>query len=158
MTTIEDYDFSSAEAGASDTIPMEAGQIRKGGLIMIKGQPCKVVEVSTSKTGKHGHAKCNFIATNIFNSKKLEDMLPSTHGTTVPVVLRTEYTLVDINDENFMTLMSEDGNTREDLQLPELPEGYADTIRAEFDGGNQLILTVLKACGHEQVMSHKLEL
>ena len=64
MSNIDDFDFTTAEAGASDTIPMEAGQIRKGGMIMIKGQPCKVSEVSTSKTGKHGHAKCNFVANN----------------------------------------------------------------------------------------------
>ena len=37
MAAVEDYDFSQGEAGASETIPMEAGQIRKGGLIMIKG-------------------------------------------------------------------------------------------------------------------------
>ena len=153
--TIEDYDFSTCEAGASDTIPMEAGQIRKGGLMMIKGQPCKVIDVSTSQPGKHGHAKCNFIATNIFNNKKLEDSISSSHGTTVPVVLRTEYTLVDINeDDDFMVLMSNDGVTREDLKLPELPFMYGSEIRKEFDEGKNLILTVLKACKHEQVMSH----
>ena len=95
MSNIDDFDFTTAEAGASDTIPMEAGQIRKGGMIMIKGQPCKVSKVSTSKTG---HAKCNFIANNIFNNKRLEDMIPSTHTTLVPNVTRTEYTLVDIDD------------------------------------------------------------
>lgn len=29
--------FESADAGASETIPMEAGQIKKGGYICIKG-------------------------------------------------------------------------------------------------------------------------
>ena len=38
----DDYTFASTDAGASDTYPCEAGQIRKGGFIMIKGQPCKV--------------------------------------------------------------------------------------------------------------------
>lgn len=151
---MEDYTFDSGEAGASETIPMEAGQIRKGGLIMIKGQPCKVADVSTSKTGKHGHAKCNFIAYNIFNNKKLEDMIPSTHGTTIPVVSRTEYTLVDISDDDFMTLMDSNGNTREDLMLPDYPENYASELREEFEK-KQLVVTVLKACGKEQVMSHK---
>ena len=151
---MEDYTFETGEAGASETIPMEAGQIRKGGLIMIKGQPCKVADVSTSKTGKHGHAKCNFIAYNIFNNKKLEDMIPSTHGTTVPVVSRTEYTLVDISDDDFMTLMDTNGETREDLLLPDYPENYASELREEFEK-KQLIVTVLKACGKEQVMSHK---
>ncbi len=151
---MEDYTFDSGEAGASETIPMEAGQIRKGGLIMIKGQPCKVADVSTSKTGKHGHAKCNFIAYNIFNNKKLEDMIPSTHGTTIPVVSRTEYTLVDISDDDFMTLMDSNGDTREDLMLPDYPDNYASELREEFEK-KQLIVTVLKACGKEQVMSHK---
>lgn len=151
---MENYTFETGEAGASETIPMEAGQIRKGGLIMIKGQPCKVADVSTSKTGKHGHAKCNFIAYNIFNNKKLEDMVPSTHGTTVPVVSRTEYTLVDISDDDFMTLMDSNGDTREDLMLPDYPENYSSELREEFEK-KQLVVTVLKACGKEQVMSHK---
>ena len=151
---LEDYDFSNVESGASETIPMEAGQIRKGGLIMIKGQPCKVIDVSTSKTGKHGHAKCNFVAQNIFNNKKLEDMIPSTHTTNVPVIKRTEYTLMDISDDGYLSLMDENGETREDLELPEFPENYSRELKEAFES-KQLIVTVLKACGKEQVVSHK---
>ena len=150
---MDDYDFSSGEADASETIPMEAGQIRKGGLIMIKGQPCKVVDVTTSKQ-KHGHAKCSFTAHNIFNNKKLEDILPSTHGTTVPVVTRTDYSLIDISDDNFLTLMDDNGETRVDLELPDYPEHYADELRKAFEE-KQLIVTAIKACGKEQIMSHK---
>mmetsp|Transcript_12439 Transcript_12439/g.35992 ORF Transcript_12439/g.35992 Transcript_12439/m.35992 type:complete len:165 (-) Transcript_12439:110-604(-) len=161
MASVEDYDFEGGDAGAAETIPMEAGQIRKGGYIMIKGNPCKVVDVSTSKTGKHGHAKCNFIATNIFNGKKLEDMIPSTHGTTVPNIFRNEYTLVSIDEEGFMSIMTADGDMREDLKLPEHPENYAAELRDAFekaeDAGQSLVVVVLKACGHEQVMSHKID-
>ena len=39
----EDYTFESTDAGASETYPSEAGQIKKGGFIMIKGHPCKVL-------------------------------------------------------------------------------------------------------------------
>ena len=154
MSNIDDFDFTTAEAGASDTIPMEAGQIKKGGMIMIKGQPCKVSEVSTSKTGKHGHAKCNFVANNIFNNKRLEDMIPSTHTTLVPNVTRTEYTLVDIDDEEFVSLMDDNGEIRNDLKLPDFPDGYSNTLKNEFEN-KELIVTVLKACGQEQIISHK---
>jgi len=147
--------YNKIYAGASETIPMEAGQIRKGGYICIKGRPCKVVNVSTSKTGKHGHAKCNFTATDIFTGKKLEDIVPSTHSTTVPNVFRSEYTLLDISDEDYLSLMDDTGDQREDLKMPTYPDDLVKTIRDGFANGDQLILTVVKAMGEEHVMSAK---
>jgi len=150
-----DEDFESVDAGASETIPMEAGQIKKGGYICIKGRPCKVVSVSTSKTGKHGHAKCNFVATDIFTGKKLEDIVPSTHGTTVPNVFKEEYSLLDISDEDYLSLMDENGEVREDLQMPTYPDELVKQIRDGFDAGDTLSVWIFKAMGEEHVMSCK---
>mmetsp|Transcript_26293 Transcript_26293/g.57879 ORF Transcript_26293/g.57879 Transcript_26293/m.57879 type:complete len:159 (-) Transcript_26293:1497-1973(-) len=151
----EDYVIESVDAGASSTIPMEAGQIKKGGHMMIKGKPCKVLSISVSKTGKHGHAKCNFLATDIFTGKKHEDMIPSTHGTTVPVVNRTDWELIDIDGDE-ITLMDEAGNQKTDLNLPTVPASMAEDIREAWnEGENTVMVTVQAAVGIEQVIAFK---
>merc|ERR1712038_117558 len=145
-------------AGASETIPMEAGAIKKGGYIMIKGRPCKVINIAVSKTGKHGHAKCNFTATDIFTGKKLEDMVPSSHGTTVPIVTKSDWEIIDISEDGELTLMDEGGNEKIDLNLPTVPEGFGDEIRDAYaDGENQITVTVQAAVGEEQVIAYKKE-
>merc|ERR1711907_723601 len=113
-----DETFESADAGSSHTYPMEGGQIRKGGFIMIKGRPCKVSDVSTSKTGKHGHAKCHFVAIDIFTGKKMEDLVPSSHTTSVPFVKKEEFQCIDVDEDGFLTVMTADGDTRSDLKTP----------------------------------------
>lgn len=125
--------------------------------MMIKGHPCKVLNISVSKTGKHGHAKCNFTATDIFTGKKYEDMIPSTHGTTVPIVNRSDWEVIDIDGDE-LTLMDEGGNQKTDLNLPSYPEGMAEEIRAAWNGGeNSVIVTVQAAVGIEQVIAYKKE-
>ena len=113
------------------------------------------MNVSTSKTGKHGHAKCNFTALDIFTNKKLEDIVPSTHTTAVPFVSRAEYTLLDITDDDFVVLMDDGGDTREDIKLPTFPETFGQEIRDDFEAGKQLVVSVLKACGIEQIVTKK---
>ncbi|MGH0151244.1 UNVERIFIED_CONTAM: hypothetical protein FKN15_020010 [Acipenser sinensis] len=57
-----DVDFTTGDAGASSTFPMQCSALRKNGFVVLKMRPCKIVEMSTSKTGKHGHAKVIGIA------------------------------------------------------------------------------------------------
>lgn len=153
-----EYAIETTDAGASATIPCEAGQIKKGGYIMIKGRPCKVLNIAVSKTGKHGHAKCNFTTTDIFNGKKLEDMVPSSHGTTVPVVTKADWEIIDINEDGELTLMDEGGNQKVDLNLPTYPEGFDNEIREAWnEGENSVIVSVQAAVGIEQIISYKKE-
>eukprot|EP00297_Palpitomonas_bilix_P017929 CAMPEP_0113881216 /NCGR_PEP_ID=MMETSP0780_2-20120614/8242_1 /TAXON_ID=652834 /ORGANISM="Palpitomonas bilix" /LENGTH=160 /DNA_ID=CAMNT_0000868027 /DNA_START=82 /DNA_END=567 /DNA_ORIENTATION=+ /assembly_acc=CAM_ASM_000599 len=153
MSDDAEFKIENTDAGASLTYPMEAGKIRKGGHIVIKGRPCKVVDVSTSKTGKHGHAKANFVAIDLFTGKKLEDIVPTSHNAEVPNVDRTEYDLIDIDEDGALSLMDDKGETRDDLNLPKDDE-LAKKVKELWDTSADVgvICVVLKAMGEETVI------
>jgi len=148
MSDIE-VEFDNVDAGASKTYPAQASSLRKGGHVMLKSKPCKIVDISTSKTGKHGHAKCHIVGLDIFEGKKYEDISPSTHNMTVPVVTLKTYTLLNV-DDGFLELMDDDGNTREDLKA-------GDDILKQISEkeGESLSVQVLSACGTEKVINVK---
>ncbi|KAL1675831.1 translation protein SH3-like domain-containing protein, partial [Schizophyllum commune] len=141
------HQFEEANAGASLTFPMQCSALRKNGHVVIKGRPCKIVEMSTSKTGKHGHAKVHLVAIDIFTGKKLEDISPSTHNMDVPHVKRDEYQLVNI-DEGFLNLMTSDGTPKDDVKVPEGELGQE--IEAAFEDGKDVLVTIVSSMGEEQ--------
>jgi len=152
MSEDEHQTFEAVGAGASLTYPMQCSALRKNGFVVIKSRPCKIVDMSTSKTGKHGHAKVNLVAIDIFTNRKYEDISPSTHNMDVPHVRRNEYQLVNI-DDGFLNLMNADGVTKDDVKVPE--DDLGKQIQAEFDDGKELLVTIVAAMGEEQAISFK---
>jgi len=150
----DDENFEGADSGGALTYPMQCSALRKNGYCMMKGHPCKIVDMSTSKTGKHGHAKVNLVGIDIFDGKKYEDMSPSTHNMEVPNVNRKEYTLIDVTEEGFLSLMDEGGEVRDDLHCNHNAELMAE-ISKKFDAGDEMMITVLQAMGKEVPMAIK---
>ncbi|BCS23892.1 Eukaryotic translation initiation factor eIF-5A [Aspergillus puulaauensis] len=146
--------FESADAGASTTYPMQCSALRKNGHVVIKGRPCKIVDMSTSKTGKHGHAKVHLVALDIFTQKKYEDLSPSTHNMDVPNVSRREYQLLDVTDDGFLSLMDDNGGTKDDVKVPEGEIG--DKINTMFtEDGKDCNVVILTSMGEQACMEVK---
>ena len=153
-----DEEFEQVDAGASDTYPLSAGSIKKNGYMVFNGRPCKVVDYSTSKTGKHGHAKASITGVDIFNQKKYEDSLPTSHNVDVPVIKRIEWNVISIDGDGFLTLMDTNGNTRSDLKLPDETEDDAELAKKLTDAveaGKEINVTVLSAMGIEKIVEFK---
>ena len=154
MAEHEESEFQgTGDAGASATYPQQAGTIKKNGYCILKGRPCKIVDIAISKTGKHGHAKARFTGLDIFTGNKYEDMCPTSHNMEVPVVVRKDFQLVDITGEGFVSLMSTDGDMKDDLRVP--ADDVGASIRSMFEEGKPVIVSVIGAMGEEKVIAAK---
>jgi translation initiation factor 5A len=153
-----DEEFESVDAGASETYPTSAGDIKKNSFMVISGRPCKVVDYSTAKTGKHGHAKASITGIDIFNGKKYEDSLPTSANVEVPNIKRTEWQVISIDDESYVTLMDPKGVTRSDLKCPEDTEDDVELsgkLKAAVEDGAEVYVTVLAAMKIEKIVDFK---
>jgi translation initiation factor 5A len=75
---------------------------------MIKGFPCKVVDFSTAKPGKHGACKAVIVGVDIFTNKKYEDSAPTTATVQVPNVVKKEYAVADVSGDYFVSRIMDD--------------------------------------------------
>jgi translation initiation factor 5A len=68
-------------------------------------------------------------------------------------LFRAEYTLVDISNDGFMSLMDDSGESKDDLKCPE--DEYGEKIRTLFKDDKEVMVTVVKAMGTEGVVAVK---
>ncbi|KAI1436654.1 eukaryotic translation initiation factor 5A-2 [Xylaria sp. CBS 124048] len=152
------HDFSGAKAETSLTVPQQCSSLRKGGFVVMKGKPCKITDMSTSKTGKHGHAKVHLVGVDIFTEKKYEELCPSTHNMDVPIIDTTTFLLDYVGDDGFLHLQL-DGVAKEDIKIPEGALGE-ELKKLVDDQGEPLEdtfvnVTVKSAMGEEHAVEFK---
>jgi len=151
----QDHDFQSGNAESALTFAVKGSGVKKGSHAMVKGHPCKIVDTSTSKTGKHGSAKVHLVGIDIFSGKKHEEIYSSTGDVECPNVLRQEYSLIDISD-GYLTLMDESTcDCRDDVKLPDNEVGKRITDMYEKEGAGNMSVTLIKAVKQESVVDVK---
>merc|ERR1712216_358574 len=141
----------------------EAGSIRKGEYVTIKGQPCRVLQIDrTAKAWKGPRGGCfqvHIIARGIFTGKKEDIFLPVTQKVTMPFVKRQECTVLDIGIDGEMSLLTPECDTKDDVNLPtgaESDSELAKRIQTSFADGSMVVIIVLSACGREKVVECKI--
>ena len=149
-----DEKFEQGDSGASDSYPISVGSVKKGEYVVIQNRPCKVVHIDIFKVRKHGGAKANITGIDIFNEKKMLVNLPTSANIFVPNIKRSIYTVIDIDEDGFVTLMDKQGTTRQDLKLPDETEDdktLSNRIREWISGGREITVTVIEALKIEKI-------
>lgn len=62
------------------------GNLKIGSFIIIDGEPCRIVEISKAKTGKHGSAKATVTAVGLFSKSKKVLVSPVDTQVEVPII------------------------------------------------------------------------
>lgn len=146
-----DEEFENTDAGASQTEKVESQRLKSGSLVMMKGFPCKVTEVSTAKPGKHGSAKVILKGKDILTGKQYECTYHSGDMVDAPICKRDEFTLLNIDDDN-LELLTPEGEVKADISLPtdEHLKDVVGKIKTIFDEGKkECLVTVLATMGVE---------
>ncbi len=148
------YNISKMSEENSFTTPIAAGQLKQGMNAILKNRPCKIISMSVSKTGKHGHAKAHFIGTDVFTGKKYEEVCPTTHTMWQPILEKKEYVVADI-DEEYFSLLNDNGDTKDDLRVFE--GDMFNKIQKHFYKDNEVIVCILSWGEEEAVISFRID-
>ena len=134
--------------------------LKKPGFAMIQGMPCRISEINHKpKATANGNKRLHLVGHHIDTGKKYEDTLNLTagfHGIDVPVTVKAAYTLLDVDTSSgFLSLLTEGGDTKEDVGLSKAEDGEFDAIGKEllqrFEAGESLKVHVLTIMGKDIV-------
>ncbi len=65
---------------------MDVGELRVGGYMMIDNEPCRIMDITKSKPGKHGAAKARIVAIGVFDGQKRQFVKPVDANAEVPII------------------------------------------------------------------------
>ena len=96
--------------------------------------------------------KVHVVGRDIFDNTRYEMIVPSSQIVQVPIITKKIYTFIDVSKDKYITMMDDNSNIREDLQIDE--EMYNKIIK--IMDNNEIKLTCLGAVGTEKIIEYKI--
>ncbi|MCD6383936.1 MAG: translation initiation factor IF-5A [Thermoplasmata archaeon] len=90
-------------------------ELKVGNYMNIDDEPCKIVEITTSKPGKHGEAKARIVAIGVFDNQKRSVVYPVTHKVQVPIIEKKTAQVISIEGDEAQLM---DMETYETFHIP----------------------------------------
>jgi len=101
-----------------------AKDLKVGKYVLIDDVPCRVVQIESSRPGKHGSAKMRIVGIGVFDGQKKNLLSPSDADIEVPIIERKNVQILSVNGTVANVM---DSKTYEiyDLEIPAEIEGVA---------------------------------
>ena len=119
-----------------ETVPKSVATLSKGNYVIIDGVASIVADTSTSRPGKHGHAKVRLVAVGMIDGKKRELVMPGHDNIDVPIIEKKTAQVLSINN-NVANVMDAETFETFDLKIPEELQGQV------VEGSNILYWVIL---------------
>lgn len=106
----------------ADVKQVSVGTLQKGNYIVIEGVACRVVDMQTSRPGKHGHAKVRIAAVGLIDGRKRDIVMPGHDNIDVPIIDKKTAQVLSITGDMANIMDSETYETF-DLKIPDEMKG-----------------------------------
>src|SRR5690349_16894093 len=129
---------------------VQTSSLRVGQYVSINDKPCRITAISMAKPGKHGSAKNIFQAKDLLSGKNVETSAPSKGTIPVPEVVIERYSVLDISEEDYLSLMR-NGVIREDIKVEDV--GTKREIEKLLKEEKPVEVTVMTVMDHVIIQS-----
>jgi translation initiation factor 5A len=110
----------------SEKVFSVAKELKEGKYVLIEDIPCRIVNIESSKPGKHGAAKMRITAMGIFGGEKKTLLTPGDADVDVPIIERKTVQIMSVSGSTIQVM---DSQTYEVYDM-ELPSEFADKVAA----------------------------
>lgn len=74
-----------------------AKELKEGKYVIIEDIPCRIVNIDSSKPGKHGAAKMRVTGIGVFDGQKKQLLVPSDADVEVPIIERQTAQVISVS-------------------------------------------------------------
>jgi len=109
--------------------PVDVGSLKEGRYVIIDGEPCRIVEYSKSKPGKHGSAKARVVAIGVFDGVKRSFVKPVDAQVEVPIIEKRNGQVVAVTPDTVQVM------DLETYEVFEAPQPEEEDLRGRLEPG-----------------------
>jgi len=120
----------------------EVRELKPNRYMIIDGEPCKILSISTSKPGKHGEAKAKIDAVGLFDGQKRTVVHPVKHKVDVPLIDKRIAQVLSITEKEVQLM---DMATYETFDL-----AIEEEIKTQLQPGKEV--QYMDAMGRKKIM------